>query len=161
MIRKMHAGDGQRVLQIYRQGLETRNATFETEVPDWKHWDLAHHEFCRFVYAEKGEVLGWGALSALSKRSCYKGVAEISVYIDTGHLGQGIGSKLMKAVIDESEKNGIWTLYASIFPENVASHKLHLRHGFREIGIRERIAQLDGIWRDTLILERRSQKVGA
>ena len=160
MIRKMHASDGQRVLQIYGQGLETRNATFETEVPEWKHWDLAHHKFCRFVYEQKGEVMGWGALAPVSSRSCYKGVAEISVYIDTDCLGQGIGGKLMKAVIDESEKSGIWTLHASIFPENVASHKLHLRHGFRELGIRERIARLDGIWRDTLILERRSQKVG-
>jgi len=160
MIRKMLASDGRRVLQIYRQGLETRNATFETEVPDWKHWDLAHHKFRRFVYAEKGKVLGWGALAPLSTRNCYEGVAEISIYFDTDHLGQGIGNKLMEAVIDESEKNGIWTLYTSIFPENVASHKLHLRHGFRKIGIRQRIAQLDGVWRDTLILERRSRKIG-
>ncbi len=160
MIRKMHDSDLPRVLEIYKKGLETRNATFETEAPDWKHWDLAHHHFCRFVYEENAMIIGWGALAPVSARSCYEGVAEISIYIDTDHLGKGIGSKLMKAIIDESEKNGIWTLYASIFPENVASHKLHLGHGFKEVGIRKRIAQLDGMWRDTLILERRSNKVG-
>lgn len=105
-------------------------------------------------------IIGWGALAPVSARSCYEGVTEISIYIDTDHLGKGIGSKLMKAIIDESEKNGIWTLYASIFPENVASHKLHLSHGFKEVGVRKRIARLDGVWRDTLILERRSNKVG-
>ena len=99
-------------------------------------------------------------MAPVSKRRCYKGVAEISIYVDTDYFGKGIGGKLMKVVVESSEKNGIWTLYASIFAENVASHKIHLHHGFREVGTRERIAQLDGIWRNTLILERRSKKVG-
>ena len=160
MIRPMDSNDAPAVLEIYKKGLETGNATFETEVPDWEHWDLSHHTFCRVVYEENGKVVGWGALAPVSNRSCYKGVAEISIYVDTDNLGRGIGGKLMEAVVESSEKNGIWTLYASIFPENAASHKMHLRHGFREVGTREKIAQRDGIWRDTLILERRSEKAG-
>lgn len=160
MIRPMDISDAPAVLDIYKKGLETRNATFETEVPDWEKWDLSHHNFCRFVYEENGKVVGWGALAPVSNRNCYKGVAQISIYVDTDTLGRGIGGKLMRAVVESSERNGIWTLYASIFAENAASHKMHLRCGFREMGTRERIAQLDGIWRDTLILERRSKKVG-
>ena len=160
MIRPMASNDAFAVLEIYKKGLETGNATFETEVPDWEHWDLSHHKFCRFVYEENGKVVGWGALAPVSNRRCYKGVAEISIYVDTDNLARGIGGKLLGAVVESSERNGIWTLYASIFAENVASHKMHLSHGFREVGTRERIAQLDGIWRDTLILERRSEKIG-
>ena len=102
----------------------------------------------------------WAALAPVSARDCYRGVAEVSIYVASGSLGQGIGSKLMARLIEESERNGIWSLYSSIFPENQATLKLHLRHGFREVGIRERIAQRDGRWRNTLILERRSKKVG-
>jgi phosphinothricin acetyltransferase len=156
----MDISDAPAILEIYKMGLETGNATFETEVPDWEHWDLSHHKFCRFVYEENGKVVGWGALAPVSNRRCYKGVAEISIYVDSDNLARGIGGMLLGAVVESSEKNGIWTLYASIFAENVASHKMHLSHGFREVGTRERIAQLDGIWRDTLILERRSEKVG-
>ena len=160
MIRQMTINDAGAVLDIYKKGLESGIATFETEVPDWQYWDESHHKFCRFVYEENCKVLGWGALAPVSKRSCYEGVAELSIYIDTDHLGRGIGAKLMKTVVESSEEFGIWTLQSSIFPENVASHKIHLGHGFREVGMRKRIAQLDGVWRDTLIMERRSQKVG-
>lgn len=156
----MDIGDAPAVLDIYKKGLETRNATFETVVPDWDHWDSSHHQFCRFVYEKNGKVVGWGALAPVSNRSCYKGVAEISIYVDTDNLGRGVGGKLMEAVVESSERNGIWTLFASIFPENATSHKMHLSHGFREVGTRERIAKLDGIWRNTLILERRSKRVG-
>lgn len=105
-------------------------------------------------------VQAWAALAPVSVRDCYRGVAEVSIYVATGFLGQGIGSKLMARLVEESERNGIWSLYSSIFPENQATLKLHLRHGFREVGIREHIAQRDGRWRNTLILERRSNKVG-
>jgi len=105
-------------------------------------------------------LLGWAALAPVSARDCYRGVAEISIYVDTDHLGQGIGARLMAQAVAESETQEIWTLYSSIFPENRATLKLHLNNGFRQVGIRERIARRDGRWRDTLILERRSDKVG-
>ena len=160
MIRPATQNDAARILEIYRLGVETRNATFETVVPAWEEWDSRHHPFCRYVCEEKGRVIGWGAISPVSKRECYRGVAEISIYVDTAHMGKGIGSQLLQKLIDATEKRGIWTLYSSIFPENVATHKLHLRYGFREVGYREKIAQLDGKWRNTLILERRSSKSG-
>ena len=160
MIRPMNDGDSQVVLDIYNKGLASRNATFETRVPSWKDWDRFHHKFCRFVYVETGAVVGWVALSPMSTRSCYSGVAEISIYVDPEHTGRGVGHELMAQVIQDSEKNGIWTMLSSVFPENKATLQLHLKHGFREVGIRERIAKLDGKWRSTLILERRSDVVG-
>ena len=160
MIRPAAQSDAARILEIYRLGVETRNATFETSVPAWEEWDARHHPFCRYVYVDGGRVIGWGAISPVSKRACYRGVAEISIYVDTAHLGKGIGARLMQVLIDETENHGIWTLYSSIFPENEASYKLHLSYGFREVGYRERIAQLDGKWRNTVILERRSTKAG-
>jgi L-amino acid N-acyltransferase YncA len=160
MIREMIIPDSIRVLEIYKMGLETRNATFETNVPSWDDWDSDHLNHSRFVYTENEEILGWVALSPVSKRSAYKGVAEVSIYIDTNILGKGIGSQLMEKAIASSEKHGIWTLYSSIFPENTASLKLHEKFKFRIIGTRERIAQTDGKWRDTILLERRSTKTG-
>jgi L-amino acid N-acyltransferase YncA len=160
MIREMIIPDSIRVLEIYKMGLETRNATFETNVPSWDDWDSDHLNHSRFVYTENEEILGWVALSPVSKRSAYKGVAEVSIYIDTNILGKGIGSQLMEEAIASSEKHGIWTLYSSIFPENTASLKLHEKFKFRIIGTRERIAQTDGKWRDTILLERRSTKTG-
>jgi len=160
MIRQMMESDSQAVLAIYGFGLETRNATFETEIPPWHEWKARHHPFCRFVFEDDGEVRGWAALAPVSSRPCYAGVAEVSMYIAGHALGRGIASALMKHLIEQSEAEGIWSLYASIFPENIASHRLLLRHGFREIGRRERIAQLDGHWRDTLLFERRSETVG-
>ena len=160
MIRELTVADSQRILDIYRMGLNTRNATFETTVPTWKDWDVTHLPHSRFVYIENNMVLGWCALSPVSKRQAYAGVAEISVYVDTYELGKGIGSNLMEALITSSEKHGIWTLYSSVFPENKATLKLHHNFGFRIIGTREKIAKLDNQWRDTVILERRSIKVG-
>ncbi len=156
----MTAKDGPRVLEIYKMGLETRHTTFETVVPSWKEWDLRHLNHSRFVYIKNGKVLGWTALSAVSSRLVYKGVAEISIYIDTDCLKQGIGSLLMDKVITSSEEHGIWTLCSSVFPENTATLKLHEKFGFRIIGSREKIARLENIWKDTLLLERRSKKTG-
>ena len=160
MIRPMQQSDGPTVIDIYVFGLNTRNATFETEAPTWEIWDKKHLPHSRFVYEHQEGVVGWTALTPVSTRDVYKGVAEISVYIAENHFGRGIGSQLMQKVIIASEANGIWTLYASLFPENTASVKLHQKCGFRKVGIRERIAKLDGIWRDTLIMERRSTVVG-
>lgn len=160
MIREMNPNDSTRILEIYKMGLDTRNATFETNVPSWTDWDSKHLEHSRFVYVENDKILGWVALSPVSTRKVYEGVVEVSVYIDTNSLGKGIGSKLMERVIISSEMHGIWTLYSSVFPENTATLKLHDKFGFRIIGIREKIAQLDNIWRDTVLLERRSKKIG-
>lgn len=160
MIREMNVKDSQRILEIYKMGLDTKNATFETEVPSWSDWDLKHHKHSRFVYIDNNTILGWAALTPVSSRKVYAGVAEISVYIDINFLGKGIGSKLMDKVIISSEEQGIWTLFSSIFPENIATIKLHKKFGFRVIGTREKIAKLDNKWRDTTILERRSKKIG-
>jgi phosphinothricin acetyltransferase len=156
MVRNMLNGDSQKVLEIYRMGLETRNATFETAVPSWQEWDSKHLRHSRFVFEEDRIITGWAALSPFSSREVYKGVAEVSIYVATGLRGKKIGSALMEKIIASSELNGIWTLVSSVFPGNEATLKLHAKFGFREIGRRERIAKLDGIWRDTILLERRS-----
>ena len=160
MIRNLHTSDAAAVLDIYRQGLDSGEASFQTDAPDWETWQSRHHPFCRLVWEQDDQVQGWAALAPVSVRECYRGVAEVSVYVATHCVSQGIGNKLMARLVEESENNGIWSLYSSIFPENQATLKLHLRHGFREVGIRQRIAQQHGRWRDTLILERRSDKVG-
>jgi len=160
MIRAMRDSDGPEVLAIYQMGMDARNATFETSAPDWAAWDQRHRPDSRFVWEEDGRAVGWVALSPISTRQAYRGVAEISIYIHPAYQGKGIGSQLMAAVIESSEVNGIWTLTAGIFPENTASLRLHLKFGFREVGYRERIARLDGHWRDTLLLERRSKVAG-
>jgi phosphinothricin acetyltransferase len=144
------------VKEIYQEGLATRQATFETQAPTWEQWDGNHHKFARLVAETDGQIKGWAALSRVSGRQVYAGVAEVSVYVGSHARGAGLGHQLLKALIEESENNGIWTLQASIFPENVASVALHRHHGFREVGRRERIAQLDGVWRDTILFERRS-----
>jgi L-amino acid N-acyltransferase YncA len=153
--------DWDAVRAIYLEGIATRNATFETAAPDWERWDAAHLPFARLVTREAGEVLGWAALSPVSSRTCYAGVAEASIYVAEKHWRHGVGSALLAALIEAAEKNGVWTLQASIFPENASSLALVTRFGFREVGRRERIAQLNGVWRDTLILERRSRVAGA
>jgi phosphinothricin acetyltransferase len=160
MIREMTQQDGSRVLEIYRMGIDTGNATFETEIPLWTDWDLKHLKHSRFVFVEKQEISGWIALSLVSPRKVYQGVAEVSVYVDPLSHGKKIGSRLMERVIVSSEEHGIWTLYSSIFPENQTSLRLHEKTGFRIIGTREKIAHLDGQWRDTVLLERRSKVVG-
>jgi L-amino acid N-acyltransferase YncA len=160
MIREMNDRDAERVLAIYKMGIDTGHATFEKIVPDWKEWDARHLKHSRFVYEKEGRVLGWTALSPVSTREVYRGVAELSIYVDSGFLGKGIGSLLMDQLLISSEQHGIWTLFSSLFPENTHTLQLHEKFGFRIIGVRERIGLMDGRWRDTLILERRSRKVG-
>ena len=159
MIRTMLQRDSERVLDIYRMGLETRNATFETIVPSWQEWDSKHLSHSRFVFEEDDIVTGWAALTPFSTREVYKGVAELIIYVATGFRGRKIGSELMEQVISSSEQNGIWTLVSSVFPENEATLKLHKKYGFRVIGRRERIARHEGKWRDTILLERRSLNI--
>ena len=153
----MRPDDWPTVRTIYEQGIATRLATFETEAPAWDAWDTAHLAGPRLVAEEDGEVLGWAAFSPVSRRACYAGVAEESVYIAESARGQGVGKALLGRLCTEAEAAGIWTIQTSIFPENVASIELHRRCGFRVVGTRERIAQLDGAWRDTVLMERRAQ----
>ena len=156
-IREMVETDGDRVLEIYESGIGTRNATFETEVPAWSDWNSKHLPHSRFVSVINGEIIGWAALSPVSARSVYSGLAEISIYLDTGYTGKGIGSLLMERVIQSSELEGIWTITSSVFPENNATLRLHEKYEFRIIGEREKIACLDGKWRNTILMERRSK----
>jgi L-amino acid N-acyltransferase YncA len=156
-MRSEHAGA---VLAIYEEGLATGLATFATQLPDWDEWNSTHLPHSRLVALEEEALVGWAALSPVSLRSCYQGVAEVSLYIGADHRGRGLGSLLLQALIAESEARGIWTLYSSAFPENGASIRLQKRWGFREIGYRERIARLHGVWRNTLLMERRSELVG-
>ena len=155
VIDKMRDSDWEQVREIYLEGIRSGHSTFETEAPSWECWNEAHLPFARLVMRAAERVNGWAALSLVSKRQVYRGVAELTVYVAESARGQGIGRALLEALIEESERNGIWTLQASIFPENVASIELHRRCGFREVGRRERIAMLHGVWRDTLLFERR------
>lgn len=148
------------VAAIYREGIDEGQATFETEVPSWEAWDGAHLAHSRLVAADADAVLGWAALSPVSRRAVYAGVAEASVYVARAARGAGIGRALLDALVATSEQNAIWTLQASIFPENDASLRLCERSGFRVVGRRVRIARHHGVWRDTMILERRSRGVG-
>lgn len=148
--------DWPEVSRIYRQGIATGDATFETEVPDWKTWDESHLSACRFTINLGGKIVGWAALSPVSSRCVYGGVAEVSIYIDAAHRGRKLGKFLLDMLIRESEAQGIWTLQAGIFPENIPSIHLHINCGFREVGRRERIGQLNGLWRDVVLMERRS-----
>ncbi len=145
---------------IYQEGIATGNATFETAVPEWKEWDERHLPSCRLVARSYSNVLGWAALSPVSSRCVYGGVAEVSIYVAEQARGQGIGRRLLAALVEASEQNGIWTLQAGIFPENAASIQLHQQAGFRIVGRRERIGCMDGRWRDTVLMERRSAVVG-
>lgn len=156
LIDHMRASDWEQVRAIYLEGIRSGHSTFETDAPSWERWDEAHLPFARLVLRVGDGVLGWAALSPVSKRQVYRGVAELTVYVAESARGQGIGHSLLVSLIEEAERNGIWTLQASIFPENVASVELHRRCGFREVGRRERIAMLQGVWRDTLLFERRS-----
>lgn len=153
----MRPEDWPAVRAIYLEGIAGGNATFETAAPPWEVWDAKHLTAPRLVFRDHG-VLGWAALSPVSSRACYAGVAEVSVYIAASARGRGLGSQLLRALVEHSEANGIWTLQASIFPENEASLQIHHNNGFRIVGRRERIAQVKGVWRDTLLLERRSLK---
>lgn len=148
------------VLEIYREGLQTGKATFNTEVPSWDSWDKNYHQHSRIVAMENGQVIGWIAISPVSSRAYYNGVSEFSIYIAGAQRGKGVGNVLMQRMIEESEDNGIWTLYSSTFETNTASIELQKKYGFRVIGYRERIAQLNGVWHNTIVLERRSKKTG-
>jgi len=158
-IRDLRPGDWPEVAVIYAAGVATRNATFETDVPSWEDWDARHLAQPRLVALEAGAVVGWAALSPASPRECYAGVAEDSVYVAPGEQGRGVGQALLEELVARSEAEGLWTLQTSIFPENVASLALHQRCSFRVVGVHERIAQLDGVWRDTVLLERRAGAV--
>ena len=159
-IDKMQPEDWEEVREIYLDGIATGHATFQKHAPAWGEWDNSHNAECRIVARSGGEVVGWAALSPVSSRCVYAGVGEVSVYVSQKHKGKGIGSLLLKSLIDISEQNGFWTLQSGIFPENEGSLAIHKKHGFREVGRRERIGKMDGVWRDTILLERRSKIAG-
>ncbi len=161
VIEEMGAGDWEQVRAIYLEGIATGHATFATGAPSWESWDSSHLPCGRLVARSGAEVKGWAALSAVSSRCVYAGVAEVSVYVGERHRGQRVGQALLEALVRAAEENGIWTLQAGIFPENMSSVALHLKCGFREVGRRARIGKMNGVWRDTLLLERRSKIVGA
>jgi L-amino acid N-acyltransferase YncA len=158
-VRDLRPGDWPEVARIYGEGIATGDATFETEVPSWKAWDDSHLAKHRLVADEDGRVVGWIALAPVSGRPCYAGVAEISVYVADAARGKGVGSKLLAALVESAERDAIWTLQTSVFPENEASLALLRRFDFRTVGTRERIGQLHGVWRDTVLVERRSEVV--
>ena len=161
VLRALVAGDWPSVKAIYEEGIATGHATFETEAPAWETWDAAHLPGCRLIAADSDTVLGWAALSAVSGRCVYAGVAEVSVYVAASARGRGAGKHLLRELVAESERNGLWTLQAGIFPENIASLAAHERAGFRIVGRREKLGQMKGVWRDVLLLERRSRTVGS
>lgn len=145
---------------IYLQGIATKQATFQTDAPAWEEWDKGHLAGLRYVAFIDGNVAGWAALTPVSGRCVYAGVTEVSVYIHEGYRGKGIGGALLQKLVTESEASNIWTLQSGIFPENTGSIALHEKLGFREIGYREKIGKMDGVWRDTVLMERRSKIIG-
>jgi L-amino acid N-acyltransferase YncA len=159
-IQPMQSGQAPLLLDIYRQGIASGMATFETTVPDWPGFDAKYLPHSRIVAMEEDQITGWAALSPVSPRECYSGVAEVSVYVAEARQRKGIGRILLMGLIKESESNGIWSLLSVIHEENRASIHLHEQCGFRYIGYRERIAKLDGVWRTTVMMERRSRTVG-
>lgn len=159
-ISSLTAAHWEQVRAIYLEGIATGLATFETDAPSWERWDAGHLSCCRLVAHEGEQVKGWAALSPVSARRVYAGVAETSVYVGQRCRGEGLGRALLAALVNASESSGIWMLQAGIFVENEASVRLHGRCGFRPVGRRERIACLRGRWRDTILMERRSRVVG-
>jgi phosphinothricin acetyltransferase len=160
VINEMRPGDWEAVRTVYAEGIATGQATFETETPSWEAWNASHLPCARLVARSDETIVGWAALSPASSRKAYAGVAEVSVYVAQSHRGAGFGRQLLEALILDSEENGIWCLQAVMFPENAGSLGLHRRCGFREVGRREQIGKLNGGWRDTILLERRSQRIG-
>ena len=159
-LNSMLPSDWEAVKEIYEAGIATGNATFQQSAPTWEEWNNSHLPHSRIVAKEGNEILGWAALTPVSGRCVYAGVAEVSVYVSDKARGKGLGKKLLQKLIEESEANGIWTLQAGIFPENTPSIKIHEACGFRIFGTRERIGKMNGVWRDNLVLERRSKTVG-
>jgi L-amino acid N-acyltransferase YncA len=159
-IGQMVERDWPAVRAIYEEGINTGNATFEKSPPEWASWDAGHLRVCRLVARSGDDVLGWAALSPVSSRCVYAGVAEVSVFVARQAQGRGIGTKLLTSLVEASEREGIWTLQAGIFPENIPSVELHKHHGFRIVGTREKIGSMDGRWRDVLLLERRTKVTG-
>lgn len=160
-IDEMKSSDWEQVKNIYLEGIKTNIATFQTEAPTWEEWNNSHISSCRLIARSQNDILGWIALSPTSSRYCYRGVVEVRIYIGEKYKGQGVGMTLLQHLVKLSEENGFWTLYSSIIRENSASIALHKKCGFREIGIREKIAKgSDGIWHDVVLMERRSRVVG-
>jgi L-amino acid N-acyltransferase YncA len=153
--------DWEQVRAIYVEGIATGHATFETSAPPWEKWDSDHLARARLVARDGPAILGWAALSPVSGRCVYAGVAEVSVYVAAAARSRGVGRALLHGLIRASEEEGIWTLQAGVFPENVSSLALHRRCGFREVGRRERLGMLGDTWRDVILLERRSRTVGS
>ncbi|WP_163193497.1 GNAT family N-acetyltransferase [Clostridium thermarum] len=160
-IEAMRDSDWDQVKSIYLEGIKTGIATFQSEAPSWEEWNKGHLQTCRLVARKENDIMGWVALSPTSSRNCYAGVVEVSIYVGEGYKGQGVGTALLQNLIQQSEENGIWTLHCAIIRENVASMALHKKCGFREIGIREKVAKMsDGKWHDVVLMERRSKVVG-
>lgn len=157
----MRRDDVDAVLAIYAEGIEDRLATFETECPNWSEWDHSHLQQCRLVAESDGTLIGWAALGPVSSRACYRGVAEVSFYVARAARGRGVGTTLLEALVRQSEEAGFWTLQGSTLEENVASLRVQENCGFRVVGVQERIGRLDGLWKTTVLTERRSEVVGA
>ncbi|RYD79809.1 MAG: N-acetyltransferase family protein [Sphingobacteriales bacterium] len=159
-IRNFSEVDFDKVCAIYKQGIETGLATFQNEIPAWHDWDKSHLEACRLAIFEGVQMVGWAALTPVSSRCVYAGVAEVSIYIDNEFRGKGYGKVLLNELANQSEREGFWTLQSGIFAENIASIKLHESCGFRQIGYREKIGIKDGVWKDNVLMERRSKVIG-
>ena len=159
MIEALTAGDWPAVRAIYAEGIATGHATFETEPPEWEAWDAAHHREPRVVARLDGVVAGWAVLAPVSRRPVYAGVVEDSVYVTRHARGRGVGRALLERLVEAAEQAGLWTIQAGVLPENEASVALHLRCGFRIVGVRERLGKLHGVWRDVVLLERRSPTI--
>jgi len=158
-IRNLLPSNWDSVKSIYEKGIATGNATFQASAPSWEEWYSSHLEACRIIAEQNGKVLGWAALTPVSSRCVYAGVAEVSVYVDPKQSGKGIGLSLLEKLVALSEVEGIWTLQAGIFPENIGSLRIHEKAGFRMLGVREKIGKQNGVWRDTVLLERRSKTI--
>lgn len=158
--RPMTRGDWPRVAAIFKEGIETHNATYDRDIPSWEQWNADHFPQCRIIVDVNGEIAGWAALLPISNRYVFRGVAELSIYLSCKFINRQIGRRLLAHIIDESEKAGFWMLQSGIFPENKASLRIHEKTGFRLVGRRERIGKMDGIWRDIVLLERRSKITG-
>ncbi|MFV5703320.1 GNAT family N-acetyltransferase [Flavobacterium sp. XS2P12] len=159
-LRQMNPQDWENVARIYFEGIQTGNATFQLDKPTYEEWNVGHLKNCRIVAISNNQIVGWAALTPVSDRCVYAGVAEVSIYVSDKHRGQKIGAILLAKLILKSEEENIWTLQAGIFPENIPSIKLHEQLGFRKVGYRDKIGKMNGIWRDSLLFERRSESVG-